>query len=605
MNKILLALFLFLLSFKADCQESSKGTEFWFAFIENITLAYNGSPKFSLIISCDVNTTGTITLPALGFSQAFNATGGKTNEVFLPEGIFYPEGSENTTNYGIQVTASSPIQLWVLHHRVYQSDASIVLPKKALNDSYIVMAKSDDSNSGGKSEFIVVSTEDNTTIDIVPSVLTTGLKSPNKLFSVMLNKGQTYQVQSPSDLTGTSIKARENKPIAVFSGITYGTVSCNASNHIYDQNQPVSSWGNHYALIPFKSGNDLFRILAKNNGTEIFQDCKSLVKLDQGQYFDLFISSPQLLISSKPITVGQFKLGQACSTLGDASFLIQVPLTKYSKKVIFSPLQTAIKNAEQFTENFVTIIVPTVNKSLVKLDNSFLSFNPMPTNPEYSFTQASLALGSHTIISDSGFSAFAYGFGNYDSYTVHLGFDGAKAFETKVTISGPSKLCSEKEGIFKGAAAFTASSWNWNFDDEGSSSKQISTHNFLIPGTLHLSLMAKDSANCPHVAEHKILITECIDSSLDCEIFVPTAFSPNEDMVNEKACALATCVKELDFSIYNRWGERVFHTNDQHECWDGTFNGEKLTNAVFAWVVKAKYNSNKEVLKKGNISIIR
>ncbi len=93
-------------------------------------------------------------------------------------------------------------------------------------------------------------------------------------------------------------------------------------------------------------------------------------------------------------------------------------------------------------------------------------------------------------------------------------------------------------------------------------------------------------------------------SYVDCDIFVPSAFSPDQNRINDKACVYATCIKEMEFSIYNRWGEIVFRTKDRDKCWDGYHNGEKVNTGVFAWTLKAKLTSGKQVIKKGNITAV-
>ena len=90
------------------------------------------------------------------------------------------------------------------------------------------------------------------------------------------------------------------------------------------------------------------------------------------------------------------------------------------------------------------------------------------------------------------------------------------------------------------------------------------------------------------------------------KIFVPTAFSPNIDMVNELLCIKGTdCVKSFVFIIYGRWGEKVFETTDPKACWDGKYNDKELNTSVFVYYLKATLTNQEVVEKKGNISLIR
>lgn len=89
-------------------------------------------------------------------------------------------------------------------------------------------------------------------------------------------------------------------------------------------------------------------------------------------------------------------------------------------------------------------------------------------------------------------------------------------------------------------------------------------------------------------------------------IFVPTAFSPNGDGINDVLKIQGEGILSLNFDIYDRWGQQVFHTNDPNTSWDGTFKGKPLNSAVFAYKITAKIQGVDEVFSQsGNISLIR
>lgn len=85
---------------------------------------------------------------------------------------------------------------------------------------------------------------------------------------------------------------------------------------------------------------------------------------------------------------------------------------------------------------------------------------------------------------------------------------------------------------------------------------------------------------------------------------VPTAFSPNNDGNNDVLYVMGS-VEELDFAVYNRWGQMVFHTKDRTIGWDGTFNGQKLNPDVFAYRLTGKLPNGDTVDQKGNITLVR
>jgi gliding motility-associated-like protein len=100
-----------------------------------------------------------------------------------------------------------------------------------------------------------------------------------------------------------------------------------------------------------------------------------------------------------------------------------------------------------------------------------------------------------------------------------------------------------------------------------------------------------------------------INVELDCgEIFVPTAFSPNSDNLNDRlvVCGLDNgCVKELKFEVYDRWGQRVFETEDPQNHWDGSYKGRELNTAVFVFKLYVLKWNNEIIESSGNISLTR
>ncbi|TAL58732.1 MAG: T9SS type B sorting domain-containing protein [Bacteroidetes bacterium] len=97
-----------------------------------------------------------------------------------------------------------------------------------------------------------------------------------------------------------------------------------------------------------------------------------------------------------------------------------------------------------------------------------------------------------------------------------------------------------------------------------------------------------------------------INVEIPCgDIFVPNAFSPNNDGKNEMECVLGNCIETLKFSIFDRWGEKVFETTDPKICWDGIYKGKLMNTATFVYYLEAVLANGEQINKKGNISLIR
>jgi gliding motility-associated-like protein len=95
--------------------------------------------------------------------------------------------------------------------------------------------------------------------------------------------------------------------------------------------------------------------------------------------------------------------------------------------------------------------------------------------------------------------------------------------------------------------------------------------------------------------------TSCESSN----IFVPNAFSPNNDGKNDKLFVRGNFIKELYFAVYDRWGQRVFETRDMNTGWDGTYKGTKMDPAVFGWYVEGVCDGGEKFFRKGNVTLLR
>lgn len=134
----------------------------------------------------------------------------------------------------------------------------------------------------------------------------------------------------------------------------------------------------------------------------------------------------------------------------------------------------------------------------------------------------------------------------------------------------------------------------------GLSCDTCANSNALPTVTTTYCVRVTDANGCADSACIKITIeTPC------GELFVPTAFSPNNDGANELECVSSKCIQDFYFAIYDRWGEKVFESTDQKKCWDGTYKGKLMNTAVFVYFMKATLTTGEIVTKKGNISLIR
>ena len=90
------------------------------------------------------------------------------------------------------------------------------------------------------------------------------------------------------------------------------------------------------------------------------------------------------------------------------------------------------------------------------------------------------------------------------------------------------------------------------------------------------------------------------------DIYVPNAFTPNNDGLNDVLKAFPVGIKEFRFfRIYNRWGQEIFSTKDPSKGWDGKVRGTEQSTGTYIWIAEAIDFTGKILSKKGTVTIIR
>lgn len=99
--------------------------------------------------------------------------------------------------------------------------------------------------------------------------------------------------------------------------------------------------------------------------------------------------------------------------------------------------------------------------------------------------------------------------------------------------------------------------------------------------------------------------TIVVDINGIMDLFIPNVFSPNGDGSNDELIVYGPRLFNFKIEIYDRWGKRVFETEDQKEHWDGTFNDKILPAQTFVYIVTGETVLGEVVKKEGNVTIIK
>lgn len=416
---------------------STSGTEFWLGFMQNVP----GTSEMSIQISSEYNITGTISMPAGSYSQNFSVNANETTTILLPATAMHTV-STLIESKGILIETSDIASVYARNSVANSTDASLVLAKESLGNDYYITSYNGinylTSGNVAPSEFLIVATEDNTEIELIPTadIYTIGQPTANVPINITLNRGESYLLKAAftnGNLTGSSISVLQNsgncKPIAVFSGnvcTNLPSSAWDACDHVFDQCLPTTSWGQNFVITPFlgitKYG---LKILACEDNTNISIDGVVTTTLNTGQaYFNSF-SNSHSISADKKINITQNMGSNDFSDSKGDPFITNLHdvnnLIKYSAFKTYEGIEVL-----DYTFHGLSIVSPTLSTGQIWLDGVQIDstlFVQFPNNTNYSYYRQFISEGNHYISAPQGIQAFVYGYGNetYDSYGFQLG----------------------------------------------------------------------------------------------------------------------------------------------------------------------------------------
>lgn len=494
---------------------SNTGTEFWVGYGYQALMTTSNNQQMVLYISAKQDATVTVEIPGVGYSQSYNVLANValvTNP--LPKAGLEDArlNSTGVLNRGIKVYSNGvPVSVWAHIYASQSSGATMVLPTNTWGSDYTVLTTGGQTNSGiPHSFFFVMAAEDNTIVDITPSADitqnaqgTTVLYPAGVTFSITLNKGQVFNAlgrlnssSNGQDLTGTKVKARDCKKIALFTGngrVQLSVGGCSftdgGSDNLIQQMFPKAAWGSKYLTVPFKDMEaGFYRVVVSDQATVVKVNGTVIppASLINGFYYQIETGEPNLVETDKPVMVAQFCATHRCNGTGITGFA-NTGLYGDPEMVILSPVQQAINDvtvfsASQFAiqRNYINVVVKNAGVASFQLDgvNVAAQFTPHPKDPAYSVAQfTGLAGGvSHRITSTENFNAIAYGFTNdndHESYGYNAG-TYLRDLTTKMLVQNPygvsenATTCKNNNFKFRVAipnAPANVNSLTWNFNN--------------------------------------------------------------------------------------------------------------------------------------------
>lgn len=545
LTRLIIPLVLIFAPLTAKSQElSTLGKTFWMTFMETI-----GNPEsphqLKIVVSSSKPVTGTVKNFITNISMPFSITGtnGGVDTVLVPVSVGYMTGSEagSNRNKGLLIQASDTISVAAQNTKPASCDAALIYPIEALGVDYRVLSFAGDLYSGGgtnstyRSSFAIVATENNTTIEITPTALTSGGNPANATFTITLNKGESYQVKANTkllDLTGTLIQAKDCKKIAVFGGSTRSVIvhpSCgagiNSADHLFEQMMPINTWGKRFAMIPTTwqpntlRKFELVKVVASQPNTRVFFNGRSKNLASAGSSDTFYIATGSfpkeaLIWSVKPFAVCQYGLSQRCDggTSDTDPFMMWLsPLEQTLKFLNFS-----CENADKIDKFFINVVVKTQYRNQLRIDGNAptATWKLIEKDTSYSYIQQSgLGLGSHNMTHPVGFFASLYAYGDYGSYGYSVG-SSVKPLSFYSIVNGKSSADFEADSLFYtvcedatipfdgGGSSTTGVTWKWLIRDRSNNlltgfpkSSRSFSYTFKDSGRYSVTMIAQRPTN--------------------------------------------------------------------------------------------------------------
>lgn len=207
-------------------------------------------------------------------------------------------------------------------------------------------------------------------------------------------------------------------------------------------------------------------------------------------------------------------------------------------------------------------------------------------NPSYTFNGSGLQQVALTVISDLGCA---------DDTTIQFNVNPAP--NADFNFAPNPALVLENIDFSDISTGFGINQWFWDFGDGEANNVQNPTYSYNEGGEYTISLMVTDSIGCTDTTFNKI--------SIALPPVVPSGFTPNGDGENDVFLIRGGPFSDVDFRIYNNWGELIFQSFDATEGWDGTFNNQPAPVGVYTWTFNVKMTNNTVIKKSGDVTLMR
>lgn len=495
----------------------------------------------------------TVMAPLEGYTRNFVVSPGVATRLTIP--LNFMPLDEGVTNLGLHIVSDVDISVYSLNKRRNSADATVILPTPALGKEYYVVSHiepiAEREPQAREASMLIVATEDNTLVEITPSEDTFEGLLKGVTTQVTLNAGETYELRSANDLTGTYVQAVEGQNgscgrIAVFGGNPFTNVGgCGGfRDHLIEQMFPVSTWGQNFLFVPYETrqGGDYVKIVASEDGTTVTIDGEDPISLDAGGYYiNKALDGVRNVSADKPITFAQFSRSQLCDGVtGDPFMILVSPIEQRVNSATFNAFVV-----DEIDRYYLTLVTTASSLNNILLDGVEISNLFIVTGDKAYYSQE-IARGNHTITAEDGVIAYVYGYGNAESFGYSAGVS-LKNLNLDIVADDEDIGIVITQACVGSLVDFTAdfevpagedprfNTFEWDFGDGNSGTGANITYTYTQPGEYTVVLVASDGGGaCSSNSETIEKIIQVEDIVVN-DMIGPLSVCPDVDGISYQA----------------------------------------------------------------------
>lgn len=387
----------------------SRGRDFHLAFDRNNTKA--GAEQY-LMITGEQDTTGTVSVPGLGFRTDFAIAAGRISIVRLPDDVVPDDISLATTGTptvppavtsdAVVVHARREVTVYGVNREQYTTDAFLAVPDDIAGTATRAMSW---GPLFGQIDVVGLVEGTHVTVEGAPG---------EPAHEAELGAGEVLRVNNTgtyAELAGRSVVA--DRPVQVLSGHQCAAVQRRYCDHLAEAIWPTAMWGRQFLTVPLAGRNgDTFRVVADRDGTEVRIDGELVATLEAGGFHEQLLTEAAEITTSEPSLVAQFANGSEFDGLVGDPFQMLVPpqeqwLDRYT-----------VATVAGISRNHLNVVIRADAAGSLQLDGALVApsaWTPIGTSG-YVGARLDVTGGEHRLVADRPFALLAYGFDTDDSY---------------------------------------------------------------------------------------------------------------------------------------------------------------------------------------------